>query len=72
MRFSGAPPFSVSGRASPPVNGPVTATLVEGGSIAAFDACLYQMDQESQQFSRTTQEAEFRLAWLDDSGAEPR
>ena len=52
--------------------GTVTATLEEGGSIAAFDACLYQMDQETQQFTRTTQEAEFRLAWLDDSGAEPR
>ena len=52
--------------------GTVTATLEEDGSIAAFDACLYQMDQETQQFTRTTQEAEFRLAWLDDSGAEPR
>ena len=52
--------------------GTVTATLEEDGSIAAFDACLYQMDQETQQFTRTTQEAEFRLAWLDDSGPEPR
>ena len=52
--------------------GTVTATLEEDGSIAAFDACLYQMDQETQQFTQTTQEAEFRLAWLDDSGPEPR
>ena len=52
--------------------GTVTATLEEDGSIAAFGACLYQADQETQQFTRTTQEAEFRLAWLDDSGAEPR
>lgn len=34
MRFSGAPPFSVSGRASPPVNGPVTATLVVDNEVS--------------------------------------
>ena len=52
--------------------GTVTATLEEDGSIAAFDACLYQMDQETQQFTRTTQEAEFRLAGLDHRGGAPR
>ena len=50
----------------------VTATLEEDGSIAAFDAYLYEVDPETGQAARTVREAEFQLSWLDDSGPEPR